>query len=496
MAETKRFILLPRTGIRAKDAETRSALLNLPSASSTGPALQSAFAPAGDESISIVDSINEDGGKLVDMTQEAADRTNASGAPVRAVPLVFYDRPNPRPTPVSTGAVPLSTISKTLEIECEDASNGSPVAKADVIAFTDFAARRGARGATDASGKVQLTLEDIGIERLYVYPPTGYWGAFRAGLSTSTNHTIRMDPVDLSYTDSVRHYYGTSRFSSATGVVVGVIDTGVGPHADLNILGGANTVTSEPNADWHDGDTHGTHVAGLIGAMGVPPTGLKGVAPNVGIYAYRVFGANAQGASNYSILKAMILAAGDGCDIINLSLGGGPFDYIVSEAVADAREQGMLVVVAAGNDGRRAVSYPAAYGGATAVSAMGNEDTFPGGSLETADVVRPPTAAGQPREFIAGFSNIGPEIAITGPGVGTLSTLPNNHYGPMSGTSMAAPVVAGAAASLLSQDLSVYSMARGPMRAAAIERLLQSNCLRRGFGLTFEGYGLPDPSVI
>jgi subtilisin len=131
-------------------------------------------------------------------------------------------------------------------------------------------------------------------------------------------------------------------------------------------------------------------VAGLIGASG----GLRGVAPGALIHPYRVFPANGDGATNYAILKAMIYAGWAQCDIVNLSLGGGPYDDIVAEAIQDARNQGMLVVIAAGNDGRSAVSYPAAYAGALAVSAMGREGTFPAGSLHEAEVQRPPHRSG------------------------------------------------------------------------------------------------------
>jgi subtilisin len=192
----------------------------------------------------------------------------------------------------------------------------------------------------------------------------------------------------------------------------------------------------------------------------------------------------------------MIFAAADDCDIINLSLGGGPHDFIVEESINDARNQGMLVVIAAGNDDRRPVNYPAAYAGATAVSAMGREGTFPAGSLEEADVLRPPYATQDPTEFIAAFSNIGPQIAVTGLGVGALSTLPNNLYGPLSGTSMASPVVTGAAASMLSQNSMIHNMARNRARSDAIERMLQTQCVRRGFGSVCEGYGLPSPAVV
>jgi len=141
------------------------------------------------------------------------------------------------------------------------------------------------------------------------------------------------------------------------------------------------------------------------------------------------------------------------------------------------------------------VSYPAAYAGATAVSALGRIGTFPAGSLEQADVMASP-AGSDPDEFIAAFSNVGPQIAVTAPGVGVLSTLPGQGFGPMSGTSMAAPVAAGAAACLLSRDPVIFGMARTRARSDAIERLLLATCVKRGFGAVFEGFGLPDPTAV
>ena len=181
---------------------------------------------------------------------------------------------------------------------------------------------------------------------------------------------------------------------------------------------------------------------------------------------------------------------------MNLSLGGGPADTIVEELIADARNQGMLLVIAAGNDGRQAVSYPAAYNGTVAVSAMGVEGTFPAGSLEQADILRPPGSQRDPAEFFASFSNVGPQIGVTSPGVGALSTLPNGNYGPLSGTSMAAPVAAGAAACLLSKQPTVFGMPRDRSRSNAIYNLLVQICVRRRFGSDYEGFGLPDPDTV
>lgn len=493
----RRYVLLPRVGIRAGVGPALDLLASMPIIHSTAPPLMHFFAAAQGRQVRIVDTVHESGAKLVELDEASAAAINAPQGPLRAVPVIEYGRPNPRPRPLGGGGIGAAGAGVvSVHIACTDAATGAPVPEVHVVAFTDFAQRIGAEGVSDAAGSLTLQLATSNIERLYAYPAGGYWGAYRSALSGAAPIALAFTPIDLAYVDAVRHYYGQSRFDRTAPVTVGVIDTGVGPHADLNLVGGHNTVTGEPAGDYADGDIHGTHVAGLIGAGGTPPTGLRGVAPGVAIRSYRVFPAGAGGATNYAILKAMIYAADDGCDIINLSLGGGPFDEIVSEAIADARNQGMLVVVASGNDGRKPVNYPAAYDGSTAISALGREGSFPAGSLDEPEILRPPTGTVDPAEFIAAFSNIGPQIAATGPGVGVLSTLPGNRFGPLSGTSMAAPVVAGATASLLSRDAAVLGMARQRSRSDAIEKLLQTNCVRRSFGAVYEGYGLPDPAVV
>ena len=482
------YIILPRVGVRADAGPARDVLVAMARPRSTGPRITAALEAAAGREVIVVDTISEDGPKLVEIDDEAAAALNAPDSPVRVERVIEYARPDPRMRLLSHGPPPGGVTN--VELTCADADTGDAVVDAHVVAYTSFAEKLGAEGDTDASGKVILQLSGNVIERLYVYPPAGYWGAFQAALPIAASIPVQMTPVDLSFTDCVRHYYGASNFDAQTGVRVGVIDTGVGPHVDVDVADGTNTVTGEPATEIQDGGLHGTHVAGLIASNNTPPNGLRGVAPGVTLNAYRVFGAGATGASNYAILKALMFAASDGCDIVNLSLGGGPFDVILSDAITDARESGMLVIVAAGNDGRLPVSYPAAYTGATAVTALGREGTFPAGSLEEGDVQRPPTGS-DPDEFIAAFSNVGRSIGVTAPGVGALSTLPNNEFGPLGGTSMAAPVAAGAAACLLSQNGGIYAMARDQARSAVIEQLLQANSNQRQLGAFFEGYGLP-----
>ncbi len=485
----QQFVLLPRAGVRANAGPALQAMLTLHSAIG----LTAAPTQVSPEPIVVRDFVQENGAKLVELDASAADHINRPDGPLRALPLVEYPRPDPRPqlqSLLAPTAASVATASTSIVIACTDAKTGAPVAGATVVGFTDFASKQGAQGTTDVAGHVTLALAGAAIDRLYIYGPAGYWGGFRQSIPLA-NTSIALEPVDLTFVDLVRHLYAGSRFVPATGVTVGILDTGGGPHHDLNFLSGHCTVTGEPDADWHDVDHHGTHVAGLIGASGQ----IRGVAPGVGLRAYRVFPAEG-GATNFAILKALIIAAQERCDIVNLSLGGGPYDPIVEEAIADACNQGMIPVIAAGNDGRKAVSFPAAHIGAIAVSALGREGMFPAGSVDEADILRPPASASDPLSFIAAFSNVGSQIAVAGAGVGVLSTLPNNQYGPLSGTSMAAPVVAGAAASLLSQHAAIHSMPRDKARSDAIRNLLLMNCVKMKFGSIYEGYGMPDPTAV
>lgn len=499
--QTQRYILLSEEGVTSPGYTAAELLAELPVAHSMSRPETASLADAGGGEVQVIDAALEDGPRLVEADPKTAESLNLGDSPLQMVPEVEYPVPNPPLQVSGSGFVGGSSGGGTgaptpVTINCTDASSNDPVPDAHVVAFTDFANRVGGEGMTDAAGNVTLSLGSPSIERLYVYPPlAGYWGGFRQSLVAAGTVSVPLAPIDLSYADCVRHYYGGSNFKDDAGVEVGVIDTGVGPHRDLNLVSGMNTVTGEGISEFADVKGHGTHVSGLIGSGGKPPTGLRGLAPKVRLRAYRVFPASGGGATNYAILKAMIFAARDGCDIVNLSLGGGPHDPIVEEAVRDARDTGMLVVVAAGNDSRAAVGYPAAYPKATAVTAMGRAGTFPAGSLDESAVVRPPIGT-DPDEFIAGFSNVGPQVAVTGPGVGALSTVPGDKFGAMSGTSMAAPVVSGAVACLLSQDSSVFGMARDAARSDAIEGILDGNRKPLGFGAIFEGGGLPDPANV
>jgi subtilisin len=201
----------------------------------------------------------------------------------------------------------------------------------------------------------------------------------------------------------------------------------------------------------------------------------------------RVFGKNAEGASNFSIAKAVDRAVKDGCHLINMSLGGGPQDEATHSAIADARAAGTLVFAANGNDDRAPVSFPAADSLALAVSALGRKGTFPSGTTETGDVASP--FGKDKKNFIAAFSNVGPETDITGPGVGIISTFPGG-YAVLDGTSMACPAVTGAAAKLLATKPEILKMNPDQARSDAMASAVLQAAKSLGFPATFEGQGL------
>ena len=493
---TRRYVLLPARGVRATEPDWFLTTNSIPPISSLQHPVSVALATAPGEEVRVIDTTHEDRPKLVELSRACRRRPERPRhrRPSRA--RSRHGLPDPPPQPLGGATAALASATTMVPITCLDARTALAVAGVRVVAFTDFTKRLGDEGDTDASGTVTLHLASPAVERLYAYAPAGHWGAFRTALSAAAPITMPLEPVDLSFVDAVRAYYGSSRFDPSTGVTVGVLDTGAGPHSDLNIVAGVNTVTGEKATGYADIEGHGTHVAGLIGSNGTPPTGLRGVAPGISIRAYRVFGTSGPGATNYSILKALIRAADDGCDIVIPESRRG--------SLRPGRRGGNPRRARAGHAGRdrhrkRRPGHRQLPGGLPVRDTRlrdGPRGHLPGRRVDEASVLRPPSSTTDAKEFIADFSNIGQQVFATGPGVGVLSTLPNNTFGPMSGTSMAAPVVSGAAACLLSRDPAVFGMTRDRARGDAIEALLAKACTPRGFGSIYEGRGLPNPATI
>jgi len=236
------------------------------------------------------------------------------------------------------------------------------------------------------------------------------------------------------------------------GVTVTVLDTGASIHPDLNVVGGIRFyynrrlgVLSDNN--YTDGNGHGTHVSGTIGARddGVIASyngkdwEVVGVAPGIPIYAVKVLDDNGNGYTSVIVAGIdHVIGMANTIHVANMSLGGG-ISTTLDEAVRRGTQAGIVFVVAAGNEAADASSSsPAREPSAITVSALADSDGLPGG-------YGPATSYGADDSF-ASFSNDGAVVDICAPGVDILSTYLGGAYAIMSGTSMACPHVAGAAA--------------------------------------------------
>ena len=187
--------------------------------------------------------------------------------------------------------------------------------------------------------------------------------------------------------------------------------------------------TGSVGGDPMDSDGHGTHVAGIIGAVSDNYLGVAGTAWEITIMAIRYL-KNGTGLTVNSG-RAIYYAIDRHADIINASFGGGGKSRYVEDAIKAANKAGILFVAAAGNnnsDNDKFPHFPASYEVPNVISIMASDK----------------------KNRRASFSNYGKNtVDIAAPGRSVYSTIPGNKYSYKSGTSMAAPYVAGAAAILM-----------------------------------------------
>lgn len=447
--------------------------------------------PSSDEiSVRVLDSIDTDGAKLVNINDEELPSFRFSYPGVRIIPERFYTPALSFKAKIKMQVQQVATA-KTLTLQISD-DDGKGIPNVTAVFFSDFAAGRGASGITNEDGKVILNFSGTTAERIYIYPEHSYWGLFRQNVPLQQEMEIRLKPIKNGHQDSLRFFYPTASWPSIrTKIRIGVIDTGSGPHQDLPITGGKNTVRNEREDEYFDnGEGHGTHVAGIIAAAGK----FTGVAAGAEIMSYRVF-PKGEGASSFDIIKAIDQAIKDQCDLINMSFGEAQDDEAITSYIKEAYDAGILCFAANGNDNRGNVAFPAAYSLTIAVSAMGRKNSFPPESIQE-DAVRQPFGTDD-QNFVADFSNIGSETDLTAPGVGIISTYPGNHYAVMDGTSMACPAATGMAARILSGSPQILNLPRNQVRADEMVKYLALYTKVLGFGANFEGKGMlwPDDAL-
>ena len=336
-------------------------------------------------------------------------------------------------------------------------------------------------GAGDSSAFAALRASALGFTVFETY--TNAVSGFAAAMGPAARAALAADPL-VARVEPVRPLRATAQ-EIPTGLVrvhadrsrgasiddvdepridvnVAVLDTGVDTsHPDLNVAGGYSCARGRSYDDKYG---HGTHAAGIIGARD-DRTGVVGVAPGARIYGVKVLDDDANGTTRELLCGIEWVTSTrtdddprNDIDVANLSLGGvgtddgdcGRKDHdVLHQAVCRSVDAGVTYVVAAGNsheDSSKLV--PAAYGEVITVSALADSDGKAGGAGPA------PECRSDEDDTLADFSNYGPAVDVIAPGVCIFSTLPIDDaggYGTLTGTSFAAPHVAGAAALYISK---------------------------------------------
>ncbi len=304
------------------------------------------------------------------------------------------------------------------------------------------------------------------------------WGLKNTGRNSGTFFSPGKKGEDI----NAEKVWNVSRGNSD--VVVAVIDTGVDyNHRDLKRNMWFNLAEKEGqpgvdddgngfvddiygydfsnnDGDPMDGHSHGTHCAGVIGAVH-NDLGIRGVMNNVKMMAIKFLSDSGRGETEEAI-KAIDYAVKMGAHILSNSWGGDEFSQALKDSIEKANEAGVIFVAAAGNSYRNNdenPSYPANY--------------------ELDNVISVGAMDGRGRK--ASFSNYGKKVHVFAPGKSILSTVPSNRYKKMSGTSMACPMVAGGLGLLLSQNPNMTPLeAREQLMATAVRKRSFENMTASG----------------
>ena len=294
--------------------------------------------------------------------------------------------------------------------------------------------------------------------------------AFAQTLPTGIN---RAD-ADVSPTVSAGNGLGS------TNVDIAIIDTGIDlTHPDLYVYKNKSFVQGTRSGN--DDNGHGSHVAGIAAARD-NGLGVVGMAPGARLWAVKVLDRTGSGSIS-NIIKGLdyVTANAGEIDVANMSLGCECTSSAMNTAIHNSVAAGVTYVVAAGNSDKDASTFsPANHPDVIAVSAIVDTDGNPGG-------VGSSTSYGAD-DTLATFSNFGSTVDMAAPGVNIYSTYKGGSYATMSGTSMASPHVAGAAA--------IYKANNPTASPAQVLSALQSQGITTGASyFTGDSDGIHEPLV-
>jgi subtilisin len=349
----------------------------------------------------------------------------------------------------------------------------------DVIVVLD-----GEPGRADGRAAAEATARQHGVEASFVYEHAlrGFAGRVPEGRLDGLRNDPRVSYVEAdgvvrvasqTVPTGVQRIFAdanpaipTTGSGKAVDVDVAVLDTGIDrSHPDLDVVASVNCLLTTSGSPWSrtsycgaggtDGNGHGTHVAGTIGARD-NGAGVVGVAPGARLWSIKVL-ADDGGGTFGGIIAGIdhVTANADRISVANMSLAGKGSSQAMDDAISRSVAKGVTYVLAAGNDFDDVENWtPAGHPEALTVSALADYDGLPGSKATTR------CWDGGADDELAWFSNHGDGVDLIAPGVCIHSTMPGGGYGNMSGTSMAAPHVAGAAALLASNgtaDATIHS---------------------------------------
>ena len=384
---------------------------------------------------------------------------------------------------------------------------GAPLANIEVMFYFDHLGQTHVdTKKTDSQGRVSVAVPSgFTLSLVEPIPYADFW--IMLVKPPASGGTIDCAPVAKADAHGTGWWHGAMKIKATdpnrgAGIKVGVIDTGCGPHPNLahvTLVGAFIDGEQLPPNQGYDVAEHGTHTSGIIGARPSKAGDYAGLAPGCELFHARVFKDESPqgGPSQAEIIMAIdALSRDHQCDLINMSLGGGPPTQSEEDAIRDAEERGTLCICSAGNDAG-AIEYPGAYQECAAVSAIGQRDWAPANTFSAGNLPNDPEMIGKNNLFLAAFSCYGPTLACAGPGVGIVSTVPARPpaapapYMEMDGTSMASPAACGALAVILSQDAQYKSLPRDKPRAKRARTLLANHCQTIGLDDQYQGKGVP-----
>jgi len=378
---------------------------------------------------------------------------------------------------------------------------GQPLPKATVFVYgLGFPAQ----GLTGDNGEVTVTLFGSTldtIQAIYVKPAADHWDRMidHPVLSDGVN-TLQLRPLSdtfRGFPQAAMTGWGQRIMKldqidpslAGQGVKIGIIDSGCdNSHPQLtHITRGMDFTNNRDTASWtRDTMSHGTHCAGIITGASNQLKGVRGFAPMAEVHALKVF----PGGRFSDLIDALDQCIDRQLDIVNLSLGSSETSELVAHKLVEVRQSGVACIVAAGN-ASGPVQFPGSEPSVLTVSAIGKLEEFPADTNHAQTVV-PNLVAGS--MFSPKFTCFGPQVAVAGPGVAIVSTVPWGGYASWDGTSMATPHITGMGALLLAHHPTFRdgNRVRNEQRVAQLFSLLASAGVRMLGDPTREGTGVPD----